>query len=423
MATQPGRDWLTTLWPASFKGVPFYFEQDKEAGGRGLVVHEFPNRDDPFVEDLGEAPRLYSGAAYVHGDAADALAAALKTALATRGAGILVVPYFGPVMVHCQTFERVTERDRMGYVAFDLKFVRKGAGSALVSIPLLSSIAFQAADNLAAAIAQALPAMVSTFGRPASAVSAVTDTLAQGAAALDVIRQTYPVDPAVSADVRDAVAPLIASFDAAIANTAPPAAPAAAAAAVLVALVRQTMDAMPAAAAVRASLELAASFAAPVEAPSVVGQVVPLAGPRYLAPSQALAADNAAAAARVVRLAALTAYAEAVLRSTFATRPEGVTARGELAERFENEFYQTDGAENAALFLAIEQLRDAVIAWLTQAIANLAPVIAIETNRQMPSLVLAWTLYADPMRADELAARNAVRDPMFMPRELTALSR
>jgi prophage DNA circulation protein len=422
MATQEGRDWLTTLWPASFKGVPFRFEQDKSAGGRGLVVHTFPNRDDPYVEDLGRLPRTYSGTAYVHGDAADSLAATMETALESRGAGTLVVPYFGPVTVHCETFERAVERDRAGYVAFDLKFVRKGADSGLISLPRLLNLAFQAADNLAGVLAQAFPATVSTYNRPGAAVAAVTDTLSQGAAAVDVIRQSYPVDPAVSADVRDAISPLVESFALAVTNDSPPGAAASAAIGGLVDLVRKTMDAMPAASATRAALELVASFPDTGGSATVLGTVA-AAGPAYLTPTMRLAADNAAAAARAVRLAALTSYAESVLRSTFTSRPDGVTVRGELAERFENELYQTDGAENAALFLAIEQLRDTVINWLTQSIANLAPVITVESARLRPSLALAWILYADPTRADELAARNGVQNPFFMPREITALAR
>ncbi|WP_316168614.1 MULTISPECIES: DNA circularization N-terminal domain-containing protein [unclassified Bradyrhizobium] len=413
MATsQTSRDWLRTLWPASFKGVPFYFEQDKEEGGRGLVVHSFPNRDDPFVEDLGEEPRVYSGSAYVHGDSADALATALKAALASRGAGMLVVPYFGPVTVHCQSFERATQRDQMGYVAFELKFVRKGAASGLVSVPLLQNVGFVAADVLASVLAQSFPATITTAGKAAVVVAAVTDTLSEGAAALDVIRQSYPVDPKVSAVVRDAVPLVVGSFATSITNDAVPGAAAIAAVASLIALVRQTVDAMPAVSAVRAALELAASF------PSVS-----VSGAAYLTPTQKLAAENAAAASRAVRLAAVIAYAEAILRTSFAARPDGVTARGEVAERFETEFYQTDGAENAALFVAIEALRDRVIDWLTRTIANLAPVITVESNRQRPSLDLAWILYADPTRADELVVRNAVRNPFLMPREITALSR
>lgn len=413
MASTECRDWLKTLWPASFKGVPFFFEQDKEEGGRGLVIHTFPNRDDPFVEDLGEEPRYYSGSAYVHGDNADSLANALKAALASRGAGMLVVPYFGPVTVHCQTFERATQRDQMGYVAFELKFVRKGAASGLISVPFLQNVAFVAADNAVTVLGQLFSQTISTLGRPDMVVSAVTDTLAQGAASLDVLRQTYPVDPIVSAQVRDAIPPLLDQIGTAITNDAAPGAAASAVVVGLAGLVRQTMDAMPAASASRAALELAAAFA-PTEV---------IAGKPYLSPTVKLAADNAAAATRAVRLAALIAYAEAVLRSTFTARPDGVTARGEVAERFENELYETDGAENAALFLAISDLRDKVIDWLARTIANLAPVITVESNVQRPSLDLAWILYADPTRADELVARNRVRNPFFMPREISALSR
>lgn len=118
------RDWLRTLWPASYKGVAFFFETDDEEGGRGLVIHKFPNRDEPYLEDLGEEPRFYEGSAYVTGEAADRLAVAFTEALASRGPGSLVVPIRGPVLVRCQTFQRRHDKDRMGYVAFRVKFVR-----------------------------------------------------------------------------------------------------------------------------------------------------------------------------------------------------------------------------------------------------------------------------------------------------------
>jgi prophage DNA circulation protein len=219
-------------------------------------VHTFPNRDDPYVEDLGEEPRLYSGSAYVHGDNADGLASTLKAALASRGAGILVVPYFGPVTVHLQTFERTTQRDQMGYVAFELKFVRKGASSGLVSVPLLQSVAFQAADTVANVLGQLFPQTIATLGRPDSVVSAVTDTLSQGAAAIDVLRQSYAIDPAVSALVRDAIPTVVGTIATSITNDAAPGAAASAAVVSLVGLVRQTMDAMPASSATRAPSRL-----------------------------------------------------------------------------------------------------------------------------------------------------------------------
>lgn len=405
------RDWLSTLWPASYKGVPFYFESDKEKGGRDNVKHQFPGRDDPFIEDMGESLRIYSGSAYVHGDNADSLASALKAALASRGPGPLVVPYFGSVAVHCESFERATQRDQMGYVAFEVEFVRAGAATALISVALLQNVAYGAADQLASTIANLFPRTVTSLGEPDFVLAAVTDTLASAASAVDVLRKSYPVEPKASAVLRDAIGDLIDAAPAAISDTAVPGAPAVAVASALVGIVRALGDALPAASAERAMLDLASAYAAPIAAAP------------YLSATGRRAANNVAATARLVRLAALTAYAEAVLGRTFAARPDGVTARGEVAERFENEIYDTTGADNAALYVAIEQLRGKVIDWLTRTINDLAPVITVESARIRPSIALAWLLYADPLRADELVARNSVRHPSFMPTVISALSR
>lgn len=147
------RDWLKTLWPASYKGFPFFFESDDEEGGLGLVIHKFPHRDAPFIEDLGEEPRIYSGHAYVHGEDADRLAVAFAERLVTHGPGSLVVPIRGPVMVRLQTFKRHNEKDKLGFAAFEVKFVREGAATALISVPFLASLVFQAADALMGAAA------------------------------------------------------------------------------------------------------------------------------------------------------------------------------------------------------------------------------------------------------------------------------
>jgi prophage DNA circulation protein len=409
------RDWLKTLWPASYKGVPFFFESDDEEGGRDNVKHVFPHRDPPFIEDMGEALRFYGGTAYVHGDNADALASALKAALSSYGQGMLVVPYFGPVTVHCETFKRSTQRDQMGYVAFELKFVRAGAATAFISVPSLASAAFIAADALATSIGRLLPGAIGLLNQADYVVAAVTDTLASAAAAVDVLRQSYPVEPAVSAKLRGGVTTFVADLPGLVSNAA--GADPGAAMARLVDLVRQLGDGLPAGAAVRASLDLFDAF------PSPAPVTVTIAGKPYLSPTAKRAADNAAAAARAVRLAALTAYAEGVLRMTFNDRPSGVTARGEVAERFEAELYDTTGAENHDLFVAIESVRGKVIDWLTKTINTLAPVIVVESAQIMSSLALSWALYADPTRAAELVARNNVRHPSFMPRTIEALSR
>ncbi len=403
------RNWLKTLWPASYKGVPFYFEKDDERGGRGLVIHEFPNRDDPFVEDLGEQPRFYGGHAYVHGDAADGLARALIAVCTMRGPGPLVVPLFGPVVVQCQHFERKHEKDKLGYVAFELRFVRDGALTGLISIAALANAVFGAADGMAGALSSVFAAGLTVFDQPDFVVGAAVDGVAGAAAALDTIRSSSSVDPGVSATVRDQAAAIIGAASSAIVDDAVPGDDVAALAASLVLATRTLADGMGADAAAAAMLDLADISAPP-----------PL--PTYITPSWLTAAQNAAAAARLARLAALTAFAEALTRRVYSSRSDGVSARAQAAVRFDAELNACHGAADATLYLAIQTLRASIVDYLTQLITTLQPVVTVITARSLPSLVIAWRLYADPLRSTELVGRNLVRHPSFMPLEFEALA-
>ena len=207
------RDWSRTLSQASYKGVPFFVEDAAEEGGRNPVVHVFPNRDDPYIEDLGEEPRTFTVVAYVHGNAADAAALALVAALASRGPGLLSLPVRGPVMVQAQPFKRRDEKDRLGYVAFECKFIRDGAATAIVSLPSLLNDAFGAVDNLRSAAVLALGRSVNVAGVPDFVAAAAYDGLASGAAALDVARLTHAVDVGVSATLRDRLGAIVAAAD------------------------------------------------------------------------------------------------------------------------------------------------------------------------------------------------------------------
>ena len=87
------------LRPASFRGVSFQVNGTDLGAGRRVQVHEYPQRDQPWVEDLGRATREIAfdgfliGADYV--DQANQLLAALETA----GAATLVHPWLGSMQV------------------------------------------------------------------------------------------------------------------------------------------------------------------------------------------------------------------------------------------------------------------------------------------------------------------------------------
>lgn len=401
------RDWLKSLWQASYKGASFWVEDDGEDGARRIVIHEFPMRDDPFLEDLGERHRAFEIAAYVASDSADTDAAAVMAACAARGAGILVLPTHGPILVRCLTFRRDRRKDKAGYIALSLMFAREGASSALVSGARLANLVFVAAESVAAAVAAAFVGTIQAANPDFvfdEAVSATQDA----AAALEVVRTGTVVDPAVSAAQRTRIAAL---FDGAAAALADPAT-AAGVPAEVVSIARALGDGIAPSAA-------ATAFAAIASDPSLAPSP---AGALYATPSAAAAARNRDAANQALRVAALTAYAEAVARIPLTDRQSGIRLRADVAELFEAELLAI-GAADIDLAHTVETIRNAVIDYLSRVILDLAPVVQVNANLSMPSLFWAWRLYADPSRSGELVARNAVVHPSFMPASFEALAR
>jgi len=119
--------WRDSIQPASFKGVPFGVLADDKEGGRRAVVHEFPQREDAFVEDLGMAVNRFVLQAFVLG--ADYLQKrdALERVLSEPGPGTLVHPWYGEVTVSQFAPYKVKHSAQDGGIAvFTLSFARDG---------------------------------------------------------------------------------------------------------------------------------------------------------------------------------------------------------------------------------------------------------------------------------------------------------
>lgn len=397
------RDWLGTLWQASFKGVPFYIDKDDESGGRRIVVHEFPMRDDPFLEDLGEAPRTFDGTAYVASDFADAEATALVDVLVSEGPGLLVLPTHGPILCRCMSFSRDRSKDRHGYIGFKFKFTREGAAVALVSLPGLANAVSVAGDLLASVSAVAFSAAAFVLDVADFVISAGVAMIEFAAAAIDLIRTTVAVVATVDAIVRDAAADLL-SLAPMLFNRLTGAS--GDFATMFFSMARDLAEGMDAVMAVRA-------FG------SLFDQTEPLPYAPGASQFEIAATANANEVRRVIRAAALVAYAEATTRVEYQDRPQAISARADVAERFETEMAEARGE----LFVALQAVRNATVEYLSRAVLDLAPVVTVSANLSRPSLYWAWRLYQDPTRAGELVARNRVIHPSYMPTTFEALAR
>lgn len=263
--------------------------------------------------------------------------------------------------------------------------------------------------------------------QPNFVIEAAVDAVQTVAAAIDVVRTSSPVNCDVSAAVHTATMAIIAAAPLLIVDGDPhPDAVALLLASVpkfpgvytdgkailgasVISTIRALGDGMDPNVAQQAMLDLASAFT--VTLPTT-----------FLSPNEQTAALNAAAVNNMARRAALIAWSEALVSQTYTDRPHGVTARAEAAERIELELNHAAGAPDYALYVALQNLRGAVVAYLTRLIADLAPVVTVEAARALPSLWWSWRLYQDPARAVDLVLRNTVPHPSLMPQSFSALS-
>lgn len=84
---------------SSFRGVPFHVESHEFTTGRKSEVHEFPDRETPYSEDLGKSAESFSLSIYVIGEDHEEQRDKLLEALTKEGPGDLIHPELGKKFV------------------------------------------------------------------------------------------------------------------------------------------------------------------------------------------------------------------------------------------------------------------------------------------------------------------------------------
>lgn len=107
----------------TFRGVPFWMIEDATlTGGRRIVRHEYPLRDDGQTEDMGQALRQYAFTAVVYGDNYFDLRDALIDALEVEGVAELVHPNWGTLNVQIESYTVRESCGAQGTAIFSITF-------------------------------------------------------------------------------------------------------------------------------------------------------------------------------------------------------------------------------------------------------------------------------------------------------------
>lgn len=116
-----------TLRQCSYKGVPFQAAAVTKTIQRRQVLHEYPQRDIPYLEDLGKGATLYKVTAFLVGDNCVAQAKRLEKALLSVGAGTFVHPWDGALTVSVYQASNISySNSELRYCSLDITFVEAG---------------------------------------------------------------------------------------------------------------------------------------------------------------------------------------------------------------------------------------------------------------------------------------------------------
>ena len=369
--------WLDRYRTASWRGVPFRVEDHGAGGGRRVVIHEFAGTDERLVQDFGRATETLALRGYLVGADYDLERDRLIEALGQPGPGELVHPYLGTIQVQVTNYEWSESRDEGGMVRLALQFVEIGTAGGVLST---RSGSRQAAD---AAAASTTAAAVGGFS-PADALEGVAETVEAFAATLQSFSLTGPLAAAARAG---RLAQRLA--DAVLAVTGFPLQQAQ--------LVRDAVVALDAAVDSRREL-LGLHMRLLTQRPKLRGGASVFALRRDKAAQQTADLFRAVAASEAVR---------AAVRVQWPSRQDAEAARALLLAEVDD--LQLTASD--ALYPRLGELLAALVEAIPGPAGDLPELAQVELERPVPALVLAYRLYRDRGRADELVARNAAKVP------------
>lgn len=396
------------MQPASFRGVPFRVNDESGPVGRDVQIHEYPKKDEPYVEDMGRRTRTYRFTAYVVGANCFDERDALLKALDEPGPGELVHPWYGRKTVTATNECSVSHRmDEGGVVRFELVFVDSGKlenpkpvtntgqqlkaaaesveGSALDRFQTALGAVDMArvkANSLASGVSGifgAVQGYLTPFTSLFGTASGLLDTVMNAPAnlsgmllgALGEITRGFSSFGGSVADVRN-------SASAVPALAAIPSPPGTDAAALQTAVVNLFQD-VAIANALRDAAEMPAAM--PPPSPRVDATALDVQAASPVAVDETPIADDV------------------------------IGARDAVSAAVWDVALQSD----AQHFAVLTDARQAMESHLAQVARAGVRLTAYTPNATVPALVLAYSRYGDARRADEIVARNRLTYPGFVP--------
>lgn len=377
------RTFFSDLRQASFRGATFEVDDVEANGGRRLVKHEYPLRDEPYTEDMGRKAREYSVRAYIVQGRSysyfDARKDLLK-ALEGFGPGTLIHPWHGEVKVCVDRYSMRESMENGGLIEVSITFAEAGS----LKQPAATADTAYGTNKAAASVREALKKeFLEKFGPAARELAAVAETLQTGAA---LVMEYMGLPQALMAEGLAYAMSLIATPSAFFG-----------------ALTSLFGDlAGSGGESVNADTSYAFS-SAPSRGVAPIDDLL-TTNPVIDTPST-VALRTTLAGIAVTELAAASAYKDFVTSDDALAERDGTLAGIDVVAPVVSD----------PVYGSLAELRRAVAVDLTTRGGQLPSLRTITLPTTMPALVASYNIYGDAGRADDLISRNRVRHPGRVP--------
>jgi prophage DNA circulation protein len=395
-----------SLRPASFRRVAFGVVTTDLSAGRRTQLHEYPQRDKPYAEDIGRSARKLQFEAFVIGKDYVKQANDLLGAIEAGGPGSLVHPWFGTLTVNVSDDAHVVFDAALGCARFSLSFVESGDLS--FPSPNKSSGARSrvAAGELSLASAKSFASKFSVAGFQdfvkAAAMGQLGDMLgvmSSGTVGSNTLgyanslANTLSTAAGLLTDPSSLGLKLLGAFGlSGLTSTA--------------AAWRNVIKGLS-----------RIGRSSKIDSPSAPA---PATGQMSVTASQTQVYKNASA---VNALARQGMVVQAIGASSYVGTPadsgalvshvEMTAARDAVIDLIDRELMSIDTDDD--VYQALVEARAAVWADMTTRSRDSARLSTLTPAEVLPALVLAYDYYEDAMRDAEIVARNSVTHPGFVP--------
>jgi len=410
-------NWRDRLLPASFRGVGFWIDQAKTPVGRKGQLHEYPQRDLPFFEDLGQQAKTHDLTAFIIGpdslEQRDKLLKALE-----QGRGELVHPWLGRLQVKVGECDMTHTRQDGGLVTFALKFYPDQPLPFPTATVSTQKVLLAKADGL-------LGSAVARFEQAMTLIKAarigITNLRNSLTGVYEVIKeqlkplieQYRQITELVKA-VKELPKEVAAEFNGLLGDIQELKAFAKEGYRGVIADVSQQLEAIRKADAPKITTGKDTNAAAQAMADLVQDTLI-------VKVAQWVA--SMPVATRALQLPSTPTVAQQAHQHV--TRPE-VPATDDLQALQKDLVEALQGAKNKAdpdHYQAISDVQDALVAHLKAVASSGVRLVSKSFQESLPALVIAYKQFGDATRVTEVVQRNGVTNPLYLPQSDVKVSR